>query len=318
MLGRLVNDALDHEPPEYPWGNTLPLLQAADWRFCNLECVISDRGDPWSAYPKPFHFRSAARNVAVLASAGIDAVSLANNHVLDYGYEALADTLEVLDHNGILRAGAGRNFEEASRLATAIVAGRKVGLVAFTDNEPDWAATSEQGGVFYVPIDLTDVRAGRLLEIVRAYAGEVDLLIVSAHWGPNWGYDPLAEHIQFAHALVDAGAGMVFGHSSHVFRGIEFHRGRPIVYGAGDFVDDYAVDEIERNDESFVYMLEAEGETQASLRLHPTVIRNCQARRPSRVEGRRIATKMRQLCRAFRTPTDWSDQGYLSVSAPAD
>ncbi len=318
MLGRLVNDVLNREAADYPWGDALPLLQAADWRFCNLECVISDRGEPWSAYPKPFHFRSAARNVAVLAAAQINAVSLANNHVLDYGYDALAEMLKVLDRNGILRAGAGRNLDEASQLATAAVAGRKVGLVAFTDNEPDWEATVDAPGVFYVPVDLADARAGRLLEIVRGYAADVDLLIVSTHWGPNWGYQPPPEHIKFAHALVDAGAGMVFGHSSHVFRGIEFHHNRPIVYGAGDFVDDYAVDEIERNDESFVYMLETEDGNPRGVRLHPTVIRNCQARQPSRAEGRRIAMKMRQLCRAFHTPAAWSDEGHLAVGKPSD
>ncbi|HXG49726.1 MAG TPA: CapA family protein, partial [Methylomirabilota bacterium] len=82
MLGRLVNDLLKHEPPEYPWGNTLPLFRQADWRCCNLECAISDRGSPWSETPKVFHFRSAAKNIAVLKAARIDAVSLANNHSL--------------------------------------------------------------------------------------------------------------------------------------------------------------------------------------------------------------------------------------------
>jgi poly-gamma-glutamate capsule biosynthesis protein CapA/YwtB (metallophosphatase superfamily) len=313
MLGRLVNDALRHEPPEYPWGDTLPILQGADWRFCNLECVISGRGEPWSAYPKPFHFRSAPKNVAVLSAARIDAVSLANNHVLDYGYDALEEMLEILDRAGILHAGAGRDFAEAARLATAVVGGVKLGLLAFTDNEPDWEATAGRAGVFYVPIDLRDPRAARLLKIVRDHAAAVDLLIVSAHWGPNWGYEPPREHVAFAHALVEAGAGVVFGHSSHVFRGIEFHRNRPIIYGAGNFVDDYAVDEIERNDQSFIYELETENATPRGLRLHPTVICHLQTRRANRPEGRRIAARMCQLCRALHTPATLSEEGTLAV-----
>lgn len=308
MLGRLVNDALEQEPPEYPWGDALSILHGADWRFCNLECVISDRGEPWSAYPKVFHFRSAAKNVAVLRAARIDAVSLANNHVLDYSYDALCEMLEILDRNGILHAGAGMNFEAASRLATAEVAGRKLGLLAFTDNEPDWEATAYRPGVFYVPVDLHDKRAGLLLEIIQGHAKTVDLLIVSAHWGPNWGYAPPREHVGIAHAMVEAGAGVIFGHSSHVFRGIEFHHNRPILYGAGNFIDDYAVDEIERNDESFIYMLETEDATPRRLRLYPTVIRNFQARRAGVVLGQHIAGKMQRLCRAFHTPAAWCEE----------
>jgi poly-gamma-glutamate capsule biosynthesis protein CapA/YwtB (metallophosphatase superfamily) len=308
MFGRLVNDALEQEPPEYPWGDTLSILDGADWRFCNLECVISDRGEPWSVYPKAFHFRSAAKNVAVLRAARINAVSLANNHVLDYGYDALCEMLAILDRDGILHAGAGSNFEEASRLATAEVAGRKLGLLAFTDNEPEWGATENRPGVFYVPIDRNDARAGRLLESIQSHAKNVDLLIISAHWGPNWGYAPPREHVGFAHAMVEAGAGVVFGHSSHVFRGIEFHRSRPVLYAAGNFIDDYAVDEIERNDESFIYLLETEDGTPRGLRLYPTVIRNFQARRAGAAQGRHIAEKMQRLCRTFHTPAAWNEE----------
>jgi poly-gamma-glutamate synthesis protein (capsule biosynthesis protein) len=110
MLGRLVNDVLESAPPEYPWGDTLPMLQTADWRICNLECVISDRGEPWSGYPKPFHFRSAAKNINVLQAARMNAVSLANNHVLDYGYDAMFDMLEILDRAGIIYSGAGASL----------------------------------------------------------------------------------------------------------------------------------------------------------------------------------------------------------------
>lgn len=312
MFGRLVNDALEQEPPEYPWGDTLSVLQGADWRLCNLECVISDRGEPW--YPKVFHFRSAAKNVAVLSAARIDAVSLANNHVLDYGYDALVETIEILDRDGILHAGAGRNFEEASRVATTEVASRKLGLLAFTDNEPDWEATASRPGVFHVPVDLHGERAGRLLEIIRRNAKNLDLLIVSAHWGPNWGYAPPRQHIGLAHALVEAGAGIVFGHSSHVFRGIEFHHNRPILYGAGNFIDDYAVDEVERNDESFIYALGIKNGTPSGLQLYPTVIRNFQARRAGAVQGQHIAGKMQRLCRTFQTPAVWCEErGILEV-----
>ena len=155
MLGRLVNRALRNRPPEYPWGDTLPVFKGADLRVCNLECVISDRGVPWSLTPKPFHFRADSRNVKVLKAAGIDALSLANNHILDFEYEAMFDTLKTLDAASIHHAGAGPNAEGASRPAVFSVKGRvTVGLVAFTDNEPSWRARKRRPGVFYCPVDV--------------------------------------------------------------------------------------------------------------------------------------------------------------------
>jgi poly-gamma-glutamate capsule biosynthesis protein CapA/YwtB (metallophosphatase superfamily) len=306
MLGRLVNEALENAPPEYPWGDTLPILHSADWRICNLECVISDRGTPWSAYPKAFHFRSAAKNIAVLEAARMNGVSLANNHVLDYGYDAMFEMLEILDRAGIVHSGAGANVKQASGLATAEICGRKLGLLAFTDNEPEWEATADWPGVFYVPTDLNDSRAKQLLGIIRGHREVVDMLIVSAHWGSNWGYVPPKEHVVFAHALMDAGADIVFGHSSHVFRGIESYKGRPIVYGAGNFVDDYAVDIIERNDQSFIYLIDTANRIPRGLRMYPTVIRRCRAYCASGIPELSITEKMKELCAALHSSASWN------------
>ena len=307
MLGRGVNSVLEHEPPEYPWGDTLPVFQHADWRICNLECVLSDRGKPWAAYEKAFHFRSAARNLAALTAASVNAVSLANNHVLDYGEEALLQMLEVLDEAKIAYSGAGVDIVQASQMAVAETQGRRLGLMAFTDNEPPWEATPHHPGIFYVPVDLSDARAQGLFRMVRERSATVDLLIVSAHWGGNWGYTPPKEHIEFAHALIDAGAGLVFGHSSHVFRGIEFYQDRPVLYGVGDFVDDYAVDEIERNDQSFIFTVDLDKKGPCGLRLYPTVIRRCQAAMAEGGEARRIARKMEELCAPFHAPIQWNE-----------
>lgn len=128
MLGRLVNQMLKDSHPEYPWGNTLSILHDADLRICNLECVLSDVGSPWSATPKMFHFRSDEKNVKTLRIANIDIVSLANNHVLDYEDEALLRMLKVLDSHHILHAGAGKNMLEASHPAICHVQGKKIGL----------------------------------------------------------------------------------------------------------------------------------------------------------------------------------------------
>ncbi|TFB55627.1 CapA family protein [Cryobacterium tagatosivorans] len=316
MLGRLVNDALGDVEftgagPEYPWGSTLPLLRSADIRIGNLEFVLSDDGTPWPA--KVFRFRSDTRNVASLTAAGFTVVSLANNHVLDFGAEALRDMLGTLDRHGILHSGAGVGLEDARRPAICKAQALSVGLLAVTDNEPGWAAEAAAPGVHFVPIDLGDHRAGELLALVRRTRGRVDLLIVSAHWGGNWGFEVPGDHRTFARALIDAGADVVYGHSPHVVRGVEVYRGRPIIYSAGDFVDDYAVDQFARNDQSFVFLLETDAGLPRDLRLYPTVILDFQARL-ARGSARAIARRMQALCGDLGTPATWSeDEACLTI-----
>jgi poly-gamma-glutamate capsule biosynthesis protein CapA/YwtB (metallophosphatase superfamily) len=314
MLGRLVNAVLQEKSPAYPWGDTLALFQQADVRLCNLECVLSDWGTPWSATPKAFHFRSDAKNVAVLTAAHIDAVSLANNHTLDFEYEGLFHTISNLDAAGIQYAGAGTTITAASEPAIWEVKGKQLGLIAFTDNEPGWEATEEQPGILYVPMTLKDRRATKLLELVSVTKAQVDVLVVSAHWGPNWGDDPPAGHIPFAHALIDAGADVIFGHSGHVVRGIELYKEKPILYCAGNFIDDYAVDEVERNDQSFIFSVEMDGQRLSRLLLYPTVIAAFQARRAKQHERKAIIARMQRLCRKLNTATTWDEQaGRLEI-----
>ena len=305
MIGRLVNDLLKREPPEHVWGDTLPLFRQVDWRACNLECVISDRGTPWSKTPRTFHFRSDAKNLAVLKAAGIDAVSLANNHTLDFGRQAMLDMLRLLDVAGIACSGAGSNLVTAANPAVMQVNGLKIGWLSFTDNQPEWEAEPGKGGVFYVPVDVRDERTVKLFELVRYTRQRVNLLIVAAHWGGNWGYAPPPKQVEFGHALITAGADVVVGHSAHVVRGIEIHQGRPIIYSAGNFIDDYAVGVDERNDHSFIFVLETDGQTPHHLRMYPTVIRDCQARLAKGAEAREIGETMVKLCCPFDTPASW-------------
>jgi len=311
MLGRLVNERLKTAGPTHPWGDTLPMLRRADLRIANLECVLADGGTPEPG--KVFTFRADARNVGSLLAAQLDLVSLANNHILDYGPDALREMLPALDRHGILHAGAGTDRDTARRPAVRRVGATAVGFVAFTDNQPDWEAAPGSPGVHYVPVAAAGERVEELLELVRRTASRVQLLIVSAHWGGNWGSDVPAEHRALARRLVDAGADVVFGHSPHIVRGIEVYRGRPVIYGAGDFVDDYAVDPEERNDRSFVFLLETDGATPRRLRMFPTVIADFQARLAGR-SARDIAGRMQRLCAELGTASDWDGAGgYLEI-----
>lgn len=305
MLGRLVNERLRREGPAYPWGDVLPLFEQAELRFANLECVIADGGEPWP--DKVFTFRSDRKNVASLEAAHVDVVSLANNHVLDYGVPALQEMLPLLDERGILHTGAGPDAAAAREPAISSTGGTTVGFLACTDNEPGWQAGPGSPGVFHVPVSLRDARARQLLELVRRTRERTGFLVVSAHWGPNWGVEVPQAHRSFAHALVDAGADVVFGHSAHIFRGVEVYRGRPVIYSAGDFIDDYAVDPEERNDQSFLFLLEVRDGVPRTLRLHPTLIAHYRVMRAGRA-ARAIAGRMEERSAELGTPCRWLDE----------
>jgi poly-gamma-glutamate capsule biosynthesis protein CapA/YwtB (metallophosphatase superfamily) len=130
----------------YMWGDTLPLLKRADLRLINLECVIAGNGKPWERTPKVFFFRADLNAIDVLKIAGIDYVSLDNNHSLDFGEDAMLEMLGRLDKAGIAHAGAGRNLVEASKPAVLVTRGMQVGIVSFTDNEPAFAANETSPG----------------------------------------------------------------------------------------------------------------------------------------------------------------------------
>jgi poly-gamma-glutamate capsule biosynthesis protein CapA/YwtB (metallophosphatase superfamily) len=306
MLGRLVDQEvirLRSLPPATVWGDVLPVLLAADLRVINLECVIGHRGQPWRPDTKAFHFRAHPRAVEVLRAARIDCVALANNHVLDYGPDALAECLRLLSRAGIRSAGAGAGTDEAVKPALLDVPEGRVAIVALTDNEPDWEATETKTGVNYVAYDangLVEPYRARIAAAIAYARTFADLVIVGAHVGPNWG-PPSAAMRSVARHLMDLGADLYWGHSNHTPQGIEVYRGRPILYSAGDFVDDYAVDPEERNDLSFLFVVEADPPGLRRLRLHPVAIEDCRVRLARGTEVEFLHGTMRERCAALGT-----------------
>jgi poly-gamma-glutamate capsule biosynthesis protein CapA/YwtB (metallophosphatase superfamily) len=274
MLGRGVGETLDYRMrPEEPWGEMRPLLDDADLRIINLECAITDNEQPWARTPKVFHFRAPPSAIETLRAARIDACSLANNHTLDFEERGLLDTIEHLDDAGIRHAGAGRNREEAADPAILTVPAdgtRRVALLAFTDNEPPFAAGTDRTGTNYLPVSLQpDV----LLRVEGAVAAVRDMgvetVIFSNHWGPNMVRRPREHFRRFARAVIDLGVDIYYGHSAHVFQGVEIYRGKPILYDTGDFIDDYAVDPRMRNDWSFLFRVYVEEGGLERLELTP-------------------------------------------------
>src|SRR5215203_3834332 len=256
MLGRGVNEALRAARPAEPWGDVLPLLLSADLRIINLECAITEHRRPWSCTPKVFHFRADPEAIEALKSARVDACSLANNHTLEFEERGLLDTVAYLEAAGIRYAGAGRNLEEAAR---PVLLDGEVALVAFTDNEPPFAAGPDKPGTNYLPVSLQPEVLRRVEVAVRAAReAEARTIVFSNHWGPNMVQRPREIFRRFARAVVDRGVDLYYGHSAHIFQGVEIYRGKPILYDTGDFIDDYAVDPKFRNDWSFLFQVSIE------------------------------------------------------------
>ncbi|MFG1780097.1 CapA family protein [Micromonospora sp. NPDC049048] len=243
-LARAVSGPMPRPaPPTWPWGEALDLLDAVrpDARVVNLETAVTGRGG--HAPAKAIHYRMHPANLACLTAARLDVCALANNHSLDFGPVGLTDTLDALAAAGIATAGAGRDAAAAWRPARVpLRAGGRllVWSVAVPSSgvPPPWAATTGAPGVAYLPevsVATADALAGR----IAAAAGPGDRVLVSVHWGTNWGYEVPPAHVDFAHRLVDAGVDVVHGHSSHHPRPVEVYRDRLILYGCGDLVDDY-------------------------------------------------------------------------------
>jgi len=156
MLGRLVDQYVIRNQsigPDKIWSDVLPLMLKADRRLINLECVISDRGHEWQPDSKAFHFRAHPRAIDFLRAAKIDCVTLANNHVLDYGTDALIECLALLDRAGIKRTGAGASLMEALTPAILDLPQGRLGVISLTDNEPEWEAGEKKPGTHYMVFD---------------------------------------------------------------------------------------------------------------------------------------------------------------------
>ncbi len=297
---------------DYIWGDALQELERAsvDLRIINLETAITSEETPWP--DKGIHYRMHPLNIGCLSVARLSACALANNHVLDWGYAGLSETLRSLDAVGIAHSGAGNNAEEATAPAVVNVEGKpRVLLFSFgstTCGIPrEWRATSSRAGVNLLD-DLSDATAARIAEQIRHHQQPGDLLIASIHWGSNWGYEIPSKQIAFAHRLVEEGVALVHGHSSHHIKAIEVFKGRLILYGCGDFVTDYegisGYEEF-RGDLALMYFVELDSRTGqlGSARLVPMKMRRFRLERALGADAASLSGLLNELGAPFGTRT---------------
>jgi poly-gamma-glutamate capsule biosynthesis protein CapA/YwtB (metallophosphatase superfamily) len=302
MLGRMVARRLAEEPPERVWSDeVVELCRSCDAVLCNLECCVSERGRRTERIAgKPFFFRAPPAAAGALAAVGTTAVSLANNHALDYEERALADTVEHLSEAGVSAAGAGASVERARRGAVIAAGDSSVGVLAITDHPREYAARSDAPGVAFA-----DLRAGLPdwipIELARLRA-EADLVVAFPHWGPNMAAEPARWQRKRARQLVAAGADLVAGHSAHVFHGVEWVDGRPVLYDLGDALDDYRIDRVLRNDLGILALWRPGADP--GLELVGLHLGFCETTLARGADADWIARRLERACAAFGTPVE--------------
>lgn len=312
--------------PAYVWGVAIDELKQArpDARIINLETSIT-RSEDFD--PKGINYRMSPENAVALAAAHIDCCVLANNHILDWGRAGLLDTLTTLKHFGIKSAGAGRTLEEARAAATLPISGKGRVLVfsftAVTSGTPrNWAAASGAAGVNLLS-DLSDTTVHRTTDRIIRDRQPGDVVVVSIHWGPNWGYEVSDAQRRFAHALIDnAGVSIIHGHSSHHAKAIEVYQNRLILYGCGDFLNDYEGIrgyEDYRDDLAVMYFVDiaVTSGTVSGIELIPLCIKQFQLVPASASDTAWIQQTLDRESRRFGTSVVVTAPGRLTVSSTA-
>lgn len=278
----------------YIWGDALHELErvSPDLRIINLEISVTASNDYWR--DKGINYRMHPENIQCVTAAKIDFCSLANNHVLDWGYSGLTDTLATLRKANLKYSGAGRNLKEAETPAVLEVAGKgRVIVFSFgsvTSGIPfSWAATENKAGVNMLE-DLSEKTVRYLKERIHRLKQNGDIVVISIHWGGNWGYRVPPGQVHFAHKLIDeAGVDIIHGHSSHHVKAIEVYNGKPVIYGCGDFLNDYegigGYEEF-RGDLGLMYFLTMNPSTGrlVNMEMTPTQVRRFKVNRASRAD----------------------------------
>jgi len=307
----------------YIWGDALAELErrAPDVRIINLETAVTRNNEYWRS--KGINYRMSPQNLPCLTAAGIDACALANNHVLDWGYAGLGETLKALGDMNIKAAGAGRNAAQAAAPALLETRGaERVILFSFGSENSGipsrWAASGDKPGINLLR-ELSDGTVRRIEEDVERVKRAGDIAVASIHWGSNWGYAIDHEEREFARGLIDqAGIDVIHGHSSHHFKGIEVYREKPILYGCGDFLDDYegigGYEEF-RNDLVLMYFVSMERRTGkfSDLKMVPMQIKRFRLHRASEPDARWLGERMNRECAKLGTRVELSADNVLTL-----
>jgi poly-gamma-glutamate capsule biosynthesis protein CapA/YwtB (metallophosphatase superfamily) len=296
MLGRGVGERLASGAPESLFApEVVAAVGEADLCILNLECCISERGAPVPG--KVFHFRAPVAAAETLAHLGVDCVTLANNHALDFGPDALLDTFVHLASGGIAWVGAGPDVASARAPFVLEAGGVRLGVLALADHPSDYAARATRPGVAYA-----NLASGGLPDWVaeKIAALDADAILVTPHWGWNMAAEPMAHVRAAARALLSAGVTLIAGHSAHVFHGVASR----VLYDLGDFLDDYRVDWKLRNDLGLLFLIDLAG---SRLEAIPLKLEFAHTRFADGEDAAWIRRRFAHACAAFGTAVTEED-----------
>lgn len=247
------------------YGTTLNLLKNSDLLCGNLETAITNFEEK---YPKVFNYRINPIFSKTLKINKNMFLNLANNHILDYQEQGLIDTINTLRHLDIKFAGAGNNIREAIKPAILKIKQFKIGIIGCADHYDYWSADTNKPGIFYIDYKNYD----NLLEYIQNLKLMVDLLILSIHWGPNYIYGIKEKYETFANNVLNSGVDIIHGHSSHHVKCVTQKNNKVVIYGMGDFINDYAIDPYYRNDLGMIIKVIIEKNKNVKKYIVPTQI----------------------------------------------
>jgi len=295
MLARKTDRLMQTEGLGYPLAKLGTTLKAADLAFGNLESPLGTAGNPLPG--KGIWFRARPEALQVLKEGGFDILNIANNHILDYDTPVFLQTIDLLKEAGITYIGGGNNIDEARQAAILEAKGIRLGFLGYSDMaDIFWSysyprrfrATPDQPGI--TPLVVDDIN-----QDIQKLKPDVDLVIVSLHWGTEYSRTPTEEQRQVAHQLIDAGADIILGHHPHVFQGLELYQGGLIAYSLGNFIMDQNWSRETRQGLLLQVTITKEGWQQAEI--IPVQIVEEQPRQAEEKDAEIILTEVRDLCR---------------------
>ncbi len=309
MLARRVMRTIQTKGYKYPFQKIKPTIEQADLMFTNLETVITENGklrDPDGRV----NYVTPPFIMDTLLYSGIDAISIANNHIYDAGSDGVSGAIELLSQTDLLYGGAGINDKQASQPTIVEINGIKTAILYYTGVGLAFKAGRNKSG--YNPMEYTkrNQYIRRLSRDLKKIRQDNHLVILSIHWGKNFSFLTTDEQIRFAHDVLDMGVDIILGHGAHYFHGIEIYKGKPIIYDMGDFLNDYS----EKDDFSkitFIFKLIIEGNTVDKIELIPTSSFNHQIEPVKGAKAQKVLGKMIELSERF--DTDISIQGDTGI-----
>lgn len=306
MLASRVGEVIKEKGPDHPWTDLHEILSASDITLGNLECAVgSDNHQP--VPDKQFTFLAAPEALGGAKNAGIDILTLANNHVLDYGPEAMLETIRHLEYYGIKHTGAGENQTSALKPVIINVNNVTVGVLAFSYVFPSgwWVAGENKAGL----------NSGYNYELVFSSVNELskktDITVVSLHWGRELADKPSVEQQKLARQLVEQGANIVIGHHPHVLQGLELYKNGLIAYSAGNFI--FTLSNDIRGRQSMILQVDADSSGITAARVLPAWIEFGKTLSANEQGSSTVIRRLQDLSRNLDTNID--DRGEIDFNS---